>query len=196
MISMRAMPIVAIITTVGLASFGLTLSATAQTFGAGAGFPGAAPGMGFPGGAPGMGFPGAAPPPQQQQQMPPCFQEFSPLRAEAEKRAGAIKVGMEKKLPREEICNLFKTFSAAEAKVVNFIIKNAQSCGIPPEAATQMKANHTLAAHAEAGLRGRRGRRRAEADRPRSERSARHQSPSRRLRPGRTAERHFEHAER
>jgi hypothetical protein len=142
MISMRAVPIAAIFTIVGLTTLGLTLSANAQTFGAGAGFPGAAPGMGFPGGAPGMGFPGAAPPPQQQQ-MPPCFQEFAPLRAEAEKRANAIKTGMEKKLPREEICTLFKSFSAAEAKVVKFIVANAQSCGIPPEAATQMKANHT-----------------------------------------------------
>jgi hypothetical protein len=141
MISMRAVPIAAIIATVGLTTVGLTLSATAQTFGAGAGFPGAAPGMGFPGGAPGMGFPGAAPPPQRPQE-PPCFKDFAPLRAEAEKRANAIKAGMEKKLPREEICTLLKTFSAAEAKVVKFIVTNAQSCGIPPEAGAQMKANH------------------------------------------------------
>jgi hypothetical protein len=133
MISMRAVPIAAIITTVGLASLGLTPSASAQMFG---------PGMGFPGAAPGMGFPGAAPPPQRPQE-PPCFKEFAPLRAEAEKRANAIKVGMEKKLPREEICSLLKSFSAAEAKVVKFIVANSQSCGIPPEAGTQMKANHT-----------------------------------------------------
>jgi hypothetical protein len=50
---------------------------------------------------------------------------------------------MEKKLPREEICSLFKTFSAAEAKVVKFILTNSQSCGIPPEAGAQMKANHS-----------------------------------------------------
>jgi hypothetical protein len=137
MISMRAMPIAAIITTVGLTTLGMMLSASAQTFGPGMGFPGAAPGM-----APGMGFPGAAPPPQRPQE-PPCFKDFAPLRAEAEKRANAIKAGMEKKLPREEICTLLKTFSAAEAKVVKFIVANAQSCGIPPEAGAQMKANHT-----------------------------------------------------
>jgi hypothetical protein len=137
MISMRAVPIVAIITTVGLTTLGMMPSAGAQTFGPGMGFPGAAPGM-----APGMGFPGAAPPPQRPQE-PPCFKDFAPLRAEAEKRAGAIKVGMEKKLPREEICTLFKSFAAAEAKVVKFILTNSQSCGIPPEAGAQMKANHT-----------------------------------------------------
>ena len=65
------------------------------------------------------------------------------MRAEAEKRAGAIKAGMEKKLPRDEICTLFKSFSAAEAKLVKFITQNAQSCGIPPEAGVQMKANHS-----------------------------------------------------
>ena len=127
MISMRAVPIAAIIT------LGLTLSASAQMF---------APGMGFPGAAPGMGFPSAAPPPQQQQ-MPPCFKEFAPLRADAEKRALAIKTAMEKKIPREEVCVLFKQFSAAESKVVKFIAANSQACGIPPEAGQQMKANHT-----------------------------------------------------
>jgi hypothetical protein len=138
MIPMRAVPIAAIITTVGLTTLGMMLGASAQTFGPGMGFPGAAPGM-----APGMGFPGAAPPPQQRPQEPPCFKDFAPLRAEAEKRANAIKAGMEKKLPREEICTLFKTFAAAEAKVVKFILANSQSCGIPPEAGAQMKANHT-----------------------------------------------------
>jgi hypothetical protein len=137
MISMRAVPIAAIVTTVGLTTLGMMLGASAQTFGPGMGFPGAAPGM-----APGMGFPGAAPPPQRPQE-PPCFKDFAPLRAEAEKRANAIKAGMEKKLPREEICTLLKTFSAAEAKVVKFIVANAQSCGIPVEAGAQMKANHT-----------------------------------------------------
>lgn len=143
MTSMRAVPIAAILTTFGLTTLGLTtvgltlgsltLDASAQIF---------APGMGFPGAAPGMGFPGAAPPPQQPQE-PPCFKQFAPMRAEAEKRANAIKAGMEKKLPREEICTLFKSFSAAEGKLVKFITQNAQSCGIPPEAGTQMKANHT-----------------------------------------------------
>jgi hypothetical protein len=133
MISMRAAPIAAIITTVGLTTLGLTtlgltLSASAQMF---------APGMGFPGGTFG------APPPQQRPQEPPCFKDFAPLRAEAEKRANAIKAGMEKKIPREEICTLFKSFSASEAKLIKFLVANSQSCGIPPEAGTQMKANHT-----------------------------------------------------
>ena len=50
------------------------------------------------------GMPGQAPPPQQQQQEPPCFREFAPMSAEAEKRAGVMKAAMEKKVPREEAC--------------------------------------------------------------------------------------------
>jgi hypothetical protein len=89
----------------------------------------------------GMPMPGAAAPPQQQ--APPCFKDFAPLRAEAEKRANALRAAMEKKVTREEACGLFKQFSAAELKMVKFIQDNAHWCGIPPEAATQLKANHS-----------------------------------------------------
>ena len=37
--------------------------------------------------APGMPMPGQMPP--QQQQLPPCFKEFQPIKAEAEKRGTA-----------------------------------------------------------------------------------------------------------
>jgi hypothetical protein len=117
---MRLLPIAAIMT---LGVFGLAPGAAAQMLG------------------PGMPMPGAAPP--QQQQAPPCFKDFAPLRAEAEKRAMALKAGMERKVTREEACVLFKRFSESEARVVKFVQENAQWCGIPSEAATQMKANHT-----------------------------------------------------
>ena len=88
----------------------------------------------------GMPMPGAAPP---QQQVPPCMKDFAPLRAEAEKRAMALKATMEKKPSREEACAMFKTFTAAESKMVKYIEANAQWCGIPAEVATQLKANHS-----------------------------------------------------
>lgn len=90
---------------------------------------------------PGMPMPGQAP---AQQQMPPCYREFTPLKEEAEKRGKAIQAATQRKekASREEVCALFKNYSAAEAKLVKFIKDNSQSCGIPPEAATQMKANH------------------------------------------------------
>lgn len=104
--------------------------------------------VGFASGAPaqilgpGMSMPGYNTAPQRPQE-PPCFKEFAPLRAEAEKRALTLKTAMEKKVPREEACTLIKRFAEAEAKVVKFVTSNAQSCGIPTEATAQMKANHS-----------------------------------------------------
>jgi hypothetical protein len=114
---MRLAPITALMTV------GLTVSAAAQFL------------------APGMPMPGQAPP---QQQLPPCYRDFQPLKEEAEKRGRLIQAATSKKdkASREEVCALFKNYSAAEAKLVKFIKNNAQWCGIPPEAATQMKANH------------------------------------------------------
>jgi len=93
---------------------------------------------------PGMYMPGQTPFQQQRPQEPPCLKDFAPLKAEAEKRGLALKKAMEAKTKpsREEACNMFKGYSSAEAKVVKFIVDNSKSCGIPPEAATSMKANH------------------------------------------------------
>ena len=99
--------------------------------------------------APGLPMPGQAPPPQQQQ-APPCFKDFQPLKAEAEKRGMALKIAIEKKkASREEACNLMKSYSAAEAKIVKFLAENAQWCGIPQDAAAQMKANHERTLHSQ-----------------------------------------------
>ena len=116
MIAIRLVP------TAAIAVLGLTINAAAQMLG------------------PGMPMPGQAP---QQQQLPPCFADFKPLRDEAEKRGLALKAGIQKKVTREQACALMKNYAAAESKVVKFIQANASWCGIPAEAATAMKANHT-----------------------------------------------------
>src|SRR5690348_2920770 len=102
-----------------LITLGLTASAAAQFL------------------APGMPMPGQMPQ-QQQQQMPPCYKEFEPLKAEAEKRGLAVKHATEKKdkASREEVCALIKRYSEAEGQLVKFIKANTTKCGIPPEAAT------------------------------------------------------------
>lgn len=110
---------------------GLTASAAAQMLG---------PGMMGPGMGPGAGGPGGWP--SQPQQQPPCFADFNPLRADAEKRAGLLGAAIKAKKSREEICALIKSFSAAEAKVVNYVGKNQQQCGVPPEAVKTMRTNH------------------------------------------------------
>ena len=126
---MRALPVAATL------FLGLTVGAAAQMLGPGMGFPGAGAGM------PGFNSAPSAPPPQQRGE-PPCFAEFTPLRAEAEKRANVLKAAMQKKVAREEACTHIKSFAAAEAKVVKFVATNAQTCGIPPQAVAQMKSNH------------------------------------------------------
>jgi hypothetical protein len=103
--------------------------------------PGAGPGpvMGtgpMPSGpGPGAGPPGA-------QNLPPCLANFLPLRNEAEKRAGVLQAGIKHKKPRPEICQLFKHFSEAEEKAVNYAAANMVPCGIPADAVASMKKNH------------------------------------------------------
>jgi hypothetical protein len=117
--SKRALPIAALMIA------GFAASASAQVMG------------------PGMYMPGQSPFQQQRPQEPPCFKDFAPLKADAEKRGLILKRAMEsKKASREEACTMIKAYSAAEAKIIKFILDNAQSCGIPQQAATVMKANH------------------------------------------------------
>ncbi|HXW27755.1 MAG TPA: hypothetical protein VEK55_00200 [Xanthobacteraceae bacterium] len=95
---------------------------------------------GGPGPNPMMMMPGQMPP--QQQQNPPCMGEFIPIRQDAEKRAHAIQEAMKRKVPPQELCGLFTSFSDAEGRVVKFIESNARSCGIPQEVLTITKSNH------------------------------------------------------
>lgn len=109
----------------------LYLFAPALVFAAAAELRAQAPGAMM--GGPPMSAPGGA---------PPCYNEFGPLRSEAETRANAIKTAVEKKSPRPEVCQLFNKFAAAEAKVVKYVESNQTWCGIPPDVVKQMKANH------------------------------------------------------
>lgn len=96
-------------------------------------------GPGGPGMGPGPSM-GAGPGPSAG--MPPCMQQFLPMRAEAEKRAGVLQAGINKKKPPNELCQLFRSFSEAEAKVVNYAAANQAGCHIPPDAVATMKKNH------------------------------------------------------
>jgi hypothetical protein len=100
------------------------------------------PGPGMAG--PGMAGPGMAP--GGSAGMPPCMSQFLPMRAEAEKRAGVLQAGINHKKPRPEICQLFRSFSEAEEKVVKYAVANQVGCGIPPDAVAMMKKNHVKTA--------------------------------------------------
>ena len=118
--SIRAVPLAA------LMIVGLATSAAAQVMG------------------PGMYMPGQSPFQQQRPQEPPCYRDFAPLKAEAEKRGLAVKHATERKdkAAREEVCTLLKRYSDTEGAIVKFIKTNASQCGIPAEAGTSMQANH------------------------------------------------------
>jgi hypothetical protein len=111
---------------------GLNVSALAQMGPPGA--PGANPML--------MMVPGQMQMPQQPQ-TPPCMGEFIPIRTDAEKRAHAIQEAIKRKVPPQELCGLFTSFSEAEGKVIRFIETNARSCGIPAEILTVSKSNHS-----------------------------------------------------
>jgi hypothetical protein len=81
-------------------------------------------------------------PPPQQQQGPPCIQEFGKLRDDAQKKGAAIRTASERKASAKEACQLFNVFSAAEAKMIKYATENATWCGIPPEILTALKQGH------------------------------------------------------
>ena len=59
-----------------------------------------------------------------------------------EKQGLAAKAGHDKNASREDMCKLITSFNAAEEKMVKYADANASSCGIPPQAVSQMKDNH------------------------------------------------------
>src|SRR5262245_24155647 len=111
------------------------------------------------GGMPGMpGMPGSrmpgefgAPPPQSG--PPPACRDLLALRDETQKHGTAIQKANERKASVQEACRLFKLFLSAEAKFVNSLEENRQTCGVPAETITQVQDSHAKAAGRQAGLR-------------------------------------------
>jgi hypothetical protein len=95
------------------------------------------------GGMPGMpGSPGfGAPPPAP----PPACQQLLTLRDDTQKHANAIQAANQRKASPVEACKLFKTFLAAETKMIKAIAENGSQCGVPPEVPGQMRAGHAKA---------------------------------------------------
>jgi hypothetical protein len=90
--------------------------------------------------APDGGFGGGAPRgPSEAQKV--CL-SFPAIREDVEKGATQIKAAGTRKASREEVCPLFKSFAAKEAKMVAFLTSNQKLCGVPPNVINQVKANH------------------------------------------------------
>ena len=71
-----------------------------------------------------------------------AMKDFIPLRTETQKRATVLQAAIKRKAPPPELCGLFRGFTEAEGKVLKYISENQQWCNIPPQAVTDMKANH------------------------------------------------------
>lgn len=89
----------------------------------------------------GMGGGLAAPPPPGGGGDPgaACMAEFKPLRDETEKRGKAIKAASDRRASAQEACGLIRNFSAAELKLMKYVVANQRRCGIPDEIPNQMK---------------------------------------------------------
>jgi hypothetical protein len=101
-------------------------------------------GMGMPG-SPSMGVPGApmsSPFGAQPQQPPAACQSLMAMRDDTQKAGAALKAAGERKAQPEEACKLFKVFVAAESRMIKALEENSQTCGVPPEAIKQVKAQH------------------------------------------------------
>jgi hypothetical protein len=70
-----------------------------------------------------------------------CMEKFVPIRAEAEKRANAIKAASDRKAPPQEVCGLIKSYVQVEAELVSYVTAKQTACGIPPEIPKQLKAS-------------------------------------------------------
>ncbi len=116
--------------------------ASAQ-FGGMPGMPGA-PGMPGSPGMPGGGF-GAAPPPQQHQGPPPACQQLLVMRDDVQKHGTALQAAGKKKAGPEVACKLFKSFIAAESKMIKGLEQHSTLCGVPDNVIKQLKAQHAQA---------------------------------------------------
>jgi hypothetical protein len=85
---------------------------------------------------------GAAADKASAQSTPPQCNAFVGLRDDAQKKALAVRAGVEHKIDRKEICALVQRYYAAETIVVKFLEENKTWCGIPEEAIKAAKDNH------------------------------------------------------
>lgn len=84
----------------------------------------------------------SSPPPAEPSEAQKVCLTFPSIREDVEKGAAGIRSASERKAAREEVCPLFKSFAAKEAKMVKFLETNQKLCGVPPNVVTQVKQNH------------------------------------------------------
>ena len=119
----------------------IPISEAVAQFGGMPGMPGAGmPGMPGGGGMPGMGGGFGAP-----SAPPPACQQLLTLRGDTQKGAQAINEAGKRKAPPAEACKLFKSFLAAEDRMIKAVDNNGPQCGLPPDVSKQLREGHAKA---------------------------------------------------
>lgn len=85
-----------------------------------------------------MGVPGFQ---QQPQQEHPCQSEFNKLRDAIQGRGKALQEAGKRKSTAKELCSRIVSYANAETNMLNFLNKRGQECGVPPDAAANLKKN-------------------------------------------------------
>jgi hypothetical protein len=70
------------------------------------------------------------------------MKQFVPLREEAQRRGQLIKAAGDRHAGPDEACKLIKNFAQAEIKMLTYVEKNSEKCGIPSQVTDQLKVGH------------------------------------------------------
>jgi hypothetical protein len=81
-------------------------------------------------------------PPASAEAPSTCMKEFTPLRAEAEKRGQMLRAAGERHAGPGEVCKLLGSFLQSEIEMIKYVEANSARCGIPPEIAGKLRIGH------------------------------------------------------
>ena len=56
--------------------------------------------------------------------------------------ARVLEIASDRRAPPDEACKVIGNYAAAEVKMINYVEKNFEKCGIPPQIADQLKTGH------------------------------------------------------
>ncbi|WP_248310237.1 hypothetical protein [Bosea sp. 117] len=70
-----------------------------------------------------------------------CQADVDVLRGDLDARGKKLEASIKKKAGPVELCPMFRNFVTAQEKFYNYLNKNQQNCGVPPDLLKKVKAN-------------------------------------------------------
>ncbi|MFG1463556.1 hypothetical protein V5F77_11715 [Xanthobacter sp. DSM 24535] len=71
-----------------------------------------------------------------------CQTDFTALRQEMEEKGQALQAAGKRKATPQELCGLFRTYTAIEGKLAKYLADNKDWCQIPDQAVSSAKASN------------------------------------------------------